>query len=133
MSEQQVRVESPVIRQWFWAFENDASAFEAVLHPDVEWFPIDENYGRLQGVEAALRNRDHWLEAWDDHRLDVEQVAAGGDSAVLAVHITARGTSSGVAADLRFYVHIKLRDDRVAHIHDYEDRAEALQAAGLRE
>jgi ketosteroid isomerase-like protein len=133
MSEQQVRVESPVIRQWFWAFENDASAFEAVLHPEIEWFPIDENYGRLYGIEAALRNRSAWLDAWDEHRIELEQVAAGGDSAVLAVHITARGTSSGAVADLRFYVHIRLRDEKVVHIHDYEARAEALQAAGLRE
>jgi hypothetical protein len=43
-----------LIRRWFWAFENDASAFEEVLHPDIEWFPIDENYGRLHGIEAAF-------------------------------------------------------------------------------
>jgi ketosteroid isomerase-like protein len=126
-----VRVDSPVIRQWFWAFENDTAAFEATLHPDIDWFPIDENYGRVHGIEAALRNRNEWLDAWGDHRMDVEQVAADGDSVVVCVHITARGRSSGAEADLHFYVHVKLRDDKVVHLHDYEHRAAALEAAGL--
>jgi ketosteroid isomerase-like protein len=133
MSQQKVRVESALIRRWLWAFENDGSAFEAVLHPDIEWFPIDENYGRLHGIEAALRNRNEWLDAWGEHRLDAEEVAAEGDSVVLAIHITARGKTSGAEADLRFYAHIKLRDDKVVYIYDYEDRADALLAAGLQE
>jgi len=127
------RVENPTVRRWLWAFENDASAFEAVLHPDIEWFPIDENHGRLHGIEAALRNRDEWLDAWEEHRLDADQVAAEGDSMVIAIHITARGKTSGAVTDLRFYAHIKLLDDKVVYIYDYLDRAEALQCAGLRQ
>jgi ketosteroid isomerase-like protein len=123
-----VRVQSLVIRRWFWAFENDTSAFEAVLHPDIEWFPIDENYGRLHGIEAAVRNRNEWLDPWEEHRFDVEEIAAEGDSVVVAVHITARGKTSGAETDLRFYAHMKLRDDKVVYIRDYEDRAAALGA-----
>jgi ketosteroid isomerase-like protein len=133
MSQENPRVENPVIQRWFWAFENDTSAFEAVLHPDIEWFPIDENYGRLHGVEAALRNRNEWLDAWDAHRFEVDEVAAEDDSVVLAVHITARGKTSGATVDVRFYSHVKLRDDKVVYICDYENRAEALEAAGLSE
>ena len=123
-----MRVQSLVIRRWFWAFENDTSSFEAVLHPDIEWFPIDENYGRLHGIEAAVRNRNEWLAAWGEHRFDVQEVAAEGDSVVLAIHISARGKTSGAEADLRFYAHMKLRDDKVVYIRDYEDRAAALGA-----
>jgi hypothetical protein len=131
MSEIEVRVQNPVIRRWFWAFENDASAFEATLHPEIDWFPIDENYGHLHGIEAALRNRNEWLDAWAEHRLYVEDVASQADSAVLAVHITARGRTSGAEADLRFYAHVKVRDNRVVYIRDYQHRADALQAAEL--
>jgi ketosteroid isomerase-like protein len=126
-----VQIENPVIREWFWAFDNDTAAFEALLHPDIDWFPIDENYGHLHGIDAALRNRNEWLEAWEDHEMDVEQVAADGDSAVVAVHITAQGRSSGARADLDFYVHVKVRDDKVVHLHDYDHPATALEAAGL--
>jgi ketosteroid isomerase-like protein len=131
MSQENVRVENPVIRRWFWAFENDASAFEAVLHPEIEWFPIDENYERLQGTEAALQNRNEWLEAWGEHRTDVDEVAAEDDSVVLAIHLVARGRTSGAEVDVRFYAHFKLRDEKVVYIHDYADRTEALQAVGL--
>jgi ketosteroid isomerase-like protein len=133
MSEGTLRVENPVVRRWLWAFENDASVFEAVLHPEVEWFPIDENFGRLHGIPAAVRNRNEWLDAWADHRMDAEQLAAAGDSVVVSVHITARGRTSGAEADLRFYAHVKLRDDSVVYIRDYENRADALHAAELRE
>jgi ketosteroid isomerase-like protein len=123
-----VRVQSLVIRRWFWAFENDTAAFEAVLHPDIEWFPIDENYGRLRGIEAAVRNRNEWLDAWGEHCFDVQELAAEGDSVVLDIHISARGKTSGAAANLRFYAHMKLRDDKVVYIRDYENRAAALDA-----
>ena len=133
MSQENVRVKNDVIRRWFWAFENDTSAFEAVLHPEIEWFPLDENYGRLHGIEAALRNRAEWFDAWEEHQTDVGEVAAEGDSVVLAVHIVARGRTSGAEVDVRFYPHFKLRDDRVVYIYDYADRAQALAAVGLKE
>ena len=133
MSQENVRVKNEVIRRWFWAFENDTVAFKATLHPEIEWFPIDENRRRLYGIEAALRNRNEWLETWDEHRFEVDEVVAEGDSVVVCVHITARGKISGAEVDLRFYAHAKLRDDKVVYIYDHEDRAAALEAVGLSE
>src|SRR2546429_2534656 len=126
-------VGNAVIRRWLWAFENDTSVFEAVLHPEIEWFPIDENYGRLHGIEAAVRNRNEWIDAWEEHRFDVEELAVEGDGVLLAVHIIGRGKTSGAEVELRFYAHVKLRDDKVVYTYDYADRAEALAAVGLKE
>jgi len=133
MSQENVRVKNDVIRRWFWAFENDTAAFRAALHPEIEWFPIDENRRRLYGIEAALRNRNEWLETWEEHRFEVEEVVAERDSVVVWVHITARGKINGAEVDVRFYAHAKLRDDKVVYIYDHEDKAEALEAAGLSE
>ena len=126
-------VKNEVIRRWFWAFENDTAAFRATLHPEIEWFPIDENRRRLYGIEAALRNRKEWLDTWDEHRFEVDEVVAEGDSVVVWVHITARGKISGAVVDVHFYAHFKLRDDKVVYIYDHADRAAALEAAGLPE
>jgi hypothetical protein len=41
--------------------------------------------------------------------------------------------ASGVKVDLRFYAQIKVRDGKVVYIYDHEDRAAALEAAGLSE
>ena len=54
MSQENVRVKNEVIRRLFWAFENDTAAFRATLHPEIEWFPIDENRRRLYGIEPEL-------------------------------------------------------------------------------
>ena len=57
----------------------------------------------------------------------------GGDDVVVRVHIKARGRGSGDEADVRFFAQFKVRDGKVVYIYDHEDRAAALEAAGLRE
>ena len=122
-----------LVRRCLWALENDTDAFRDTLHPEVEWFPFEENQRRLYGVEAAMRNRNEWLDTWDEHRIDLEEVIEQGDSVVASIHITARGKASGVKTDVRFYPHAKIRDHRIVYIFDHSDRAAALKAAGLEE
>ena len=122
-----------VVRRWFWAFENDTEAFRDTLHPQIEWYPIEEDNTPNLGIEAAVRNRNEWLDTWDSHRFDWEVVAEEGENVVVAVHITARGKASGVEVDARFYGHVKVRDGKVAYIYDHGDREAALEAMGLRE
>jgi ketosteroid isomerase-like protein len=133
MSQENVEVRNEAVRRFLSAFEGDDEAFRAVLHPDIEWYPIEENRTPTRGVDAALWNRNAWLDTWDEHRLAVEEVIEEGDSVVASVHIMARGKGSGAEVDVRFYAQIKVRDDKVVYIYDHEDRAEALEAAGLSE
>jgi ketosteroid isomerase-like protein len=133
MPPQNVEVRNEVVRRFLWAFENDTEAFREILHPEIEWFPIDENRTRVSGVEDAMRNRNQWLEAWDEHRFELEEVVEEGDSAVVLVRIVARGRASGVEVDVRFYAQVKVRDGKVVYIFDHEDRAAALEAAGLQD
>jgi hypothetical protein len=120
-----------LVRRWVWAFENDADVFRNALHPDIEWFPIEENQRRLYGVEAAMRNRNEWLDTWDEHGFDLEEVIEGGDGIVALIHITATGKASGVETDVRFYAHIKMKDHQIVYIFDHRDRTTALKAVGL--
>jgi ketosteroid isomerase-like protein len=78
-------------------------------------------------------NRNAWLEAWDEHSFDLEEVIEHGYNVVVGVHIIARGKGSGIEVDLRFYAQIKVRDGKIIYIYDHEDRAAALEAAGLSE
>ena len=57
----------------------------------------------------------------------------GSDSVVACLHLTGRGKMSGVEVDLRVYQHFKLRDGKIVYVYEYEDRGEALEAAGLSE
>jgi ketosteroid isomerase-like protein len=119
-----------IVRRFLWAFENDTDVFRGTLHPQIEWFPIEENQRRLYGVEAAMRNRNEWLDTWDEHGFDLEEVIEEGDSVVALVHITARGKTSGIETDVRFYAHFKMRDHQIVYVFDHGDRAAALDAAG---
>jgi ketosteroid isomerase-like protein len=133
MSQENVEVANVVVRRWIWAFDNDTDAFRDILHPEIEWFPIEENHTPYYGVEAAMRYRNRWFDTWDEYRTELEEVVEGGDSVVFLVHLTARGKASRVKVDIRFYAHVKVRDDKVVHIFDHRDRAQALEAAGLAE
>jgi ketosteroid isomerase-like protein len=117
MSQENVEVANVVVRQFLWAFENDADAFRTPSY----------------GIEAALRNRSQWFDTWGEHRLDLEDVIEHGNNVVASVHITARGEASGVEVDVRFHAHFKVRDGKVVYIFDHEDKAAALEAAGLAE
>jgi ketosteroid isomerase-like protein len=133
MPQDVVEVRNAVVRTWFATFDGDSGAFRDTLHPDVEWFPFEENHSRYCGVEEAMRLRNGWLETWGDHRFDVEEVIEEGDDVVARVHITARGRTSGAKVDVSFYAQFRVRDERVIRIFDHGDRAAALSAAGLAE
>jgi ketosteroid isomerase-like protein len=130
-SEQEVGIRNEAVGRFLTAFEDDDDAFRAALHPEIEWYPIEENRTPTRGVDAALWNRNQWLDTWDEHELEVEEVVEDEDNIVVGIHIRARGRASGVEADLRFFVQIKVRDGKVAYIYDHDDRTAALEAAGL--
>jgi len=131
MSQERVEVRNEAVRRFFAAFEDEDDAFRAALHPEIEWYPIEENRTPTRGIDAALWNRNQWLDTWDEHRLDVEEVIEDGDDVVACVHIKARGRGSGVAADVRFFAQFRVRGGKVVYIYDHDDRAAAIEAAGL--
>ena len=133
MSQQNAEIRNEAVRRFVAAFEDDDDSFRNTLHPEIEWYPIEENRTPTRGVEAAMWNRNQWLDTWEEHRLDLEEVIEDGDSVVALIHIQARGKASGVEVDVRFYAQIKTRDGKIVYIYDHEDREAALEAAGLEE
>jgi len=131
MSPDKVQVRNEAVRAFVAAFEADDNAFRAALHPEIEWYPIEENRTPTRGIDAALWNRNEWLDTWEEHNLDLEEVIEDADDVVAHVRIKARGKGSGIETDVSFYAQFKVRDGKVAYIYHHEDRAEALKAAGL--
>ena len=122
-----------VVLRSIQAYEHDEEAFLSTLDPDVEWYPIGEGHSLSRGHEAAIRVRRSWLENWEGHQVDVEEMKDRADSVVACLHPTGRGKMSGVEVDLRLYVHFKLRGGKMVYLYEYADRSEALEAAGLSE
>ena len=115
------------------AFVHDEEAWLSTVDPGIEWYPIEEGPSLSRGHEAAIRVRRSWLENWEGHQVDIEEMKDGSDSVVACLHLTGRGKMSGVEVDLRVYQHFKLRDGKIVYVYEYEHRGEALEAAGLSE
>ena len=89
--------------------------------------------GVVYGNDAVLANYKRWNEAWERAETTVEEVIGRGDRVFLTVRFQGRGRASGIEIDTRLYEVDTLRDGKVLRIDEYEDRAEALEAAGLSE
>jgi ketosteroid isomerase-like protein len=122
-----------VVLRAIQAFEDDEEAWLSTADPGIEWYPIEEGNSPSRGHEAAIRVRRSWLENWEGHQIDVEEVKDRADSVVVCLHLSGRGVRSGAEVDLRVYMHFKLRDGKIVYIYEYGDREEALEAAGLSE
>ena len=122
-----------IVRRSIEAFQHDEEAWLSTADPAIVWHPIEEAHTPSRGHEAAIGVRRRWLESWEGHQIDVEEMEDGADSVVACLHVTGRGKRSGVEVDLRLYIHFKLRDGKIVYAYEYADRAEALEAAGLSE
>jgi ketosteroid isomerase-like protein len=122
-----------VARTYIWAFENDDDAFRDILHPEIEWFPFEENHSRFYGIEDAMRLRNQWLDTWDEMRGEVKELVQEGDAVVATLRVIARGKTSGAKTDVRLHLQFRVRDGKVVYVFEHTDRAAALKAAGLSE
>ena len=120
-----------LVRTWLASFDSDADAFRDTIHPEIEWFPFEDNHTPSYGIGGAMRIRNGWLDAWDEMTADLEQVYEADDSVVATVHITGRGKRSQVEVDVRLHLHFRVRDEKIIYVFEHTDQAEALAAAGL--
>jgi ketosteroid isomerase-like protein len=122
-----------IVRRGTEAFEDDEEAWLQTLDPDLVWYPIEDGHIPSRGIAGARGVRQRWVDTWEGHQIDLEEMKDGGDSVVACLHLTGQGKRSGVEVDLRVYVHYKLRDGKVVYVYEHAERGEALEAAGLRE
>ena len=108
----------------------DRAEAEAVFDPDVVINPTEE--GPSYGLDAIRDNFEHWKGAWKELEVTTEEFIDAGDRVLVAVHHRGRGRESGIEVDGRFYLVYSLRNGKVARSDEYADRADALEAAGLR-
>ena len=105
----------------------------ALLDQDAEWdsFLRAEPFRREEILAAA----EDWLDAGENWRVTIEDVASAGDGQVPAfLHVSIRGKGSGVPVEQRLYTLTTVRGSKVSRIVDYTDRAIATRrrrAAGV--
>jgi ketosteroid isomerase-like protein len=113
----------------FWQRREFDQALDA-FDPDVVWTTTEtgEFHGH-DGVKASLRE---WVGTFDDYRYDVVDVIDVDDARVLVIgHQSGKGRGSGVPVASDNFTLWTLRGGKVVELAMFQERDEALEAAGL--
>ena len=89
--------------------------------------------GTYYGHEGVIEAFTRWSGAWDDYRLEVEDLRDFGDHVLARTRHRGRGKGSGIDVERQVFQVWTLRNDKVVRASMYYDEAEALEAVGLRE
>lgn len=75
-----------------------------------------------------------WLEVWGDYEVGVDEILAAPDGRVVSlIWQRGKGRRSGLAMELEMAQIATVRDGKITRFDNYDDRVQALEAAGLSE
>ena len=98
-------------------------------------YPGLDIYGTpvVVGRKAVIDYTRPYWGTWDDYHLDAEELFDAGSSVVGVVRERGRGKGGGVPFDRRWAQVWTFSRGRIIRWEHYTDKAEALEAVGLRE
>jgi ketosteroid isomerase-like protein len=86
--------------------------------------------GTRHGPAGFLRATEEALEAFEDYRVEVEELIDAGEAVVVPVRISGRGRASGAKLETRLAHLWVLRNGKAIRGEVYRTTEEALEAAG---
>ena len=110
-----------------------ASYFDADAVYDLTHFREwpDHTYRGIDGVRQGLTE---WLSVWTEWEAGVDEIlVAPDDRVVVLTWQRGKGRDSGLPMSMEWAQVISVRDGKITRVEAYDDRDEALEAAGLRE
>ena len=88
----------------------------------------------FRGPEAARQALEDWIDSFEDFRAESEELIDAGDNVVAVVRESGQMRGSTTRIDAPFTAVFAFDEQgRVARLDWFTDRAEALEAVGLRE
>jgi uncharacterized protein len=133
MSQENVEIVRRVIDAWNRSRPDNAIRW---LDPDVVLDATQrrinpKTYDGVEGMRAMLADRD---EVWEEFRLEPDEFVDAGDWIVVIGRWVGKGKGSGIEVQQPVAHAFRLHDGRIVRAElSYADRAQALEAAGLRE
>ena len=112
-------------------------AFWALLDEDVVWdmreMPLPDRPDVMVGRDTVIEGSRHYWGTWDEYRIDAEELIDAGSSVVVVVRERGSGRGSGIPFDRRWAQVWTFGQGRITRWGLFQDKAAALEAAGLRE
>jgi ketosteroid isomerase-like protein len=112
----------------------DPDLWSRYATPDVEWTPAGPAAVEgtvYRGYDQVVAGLEAVWQAWDEVLFEETEVRKVGRALLWLGRIKLRGASSRVVLDQEFALHAVLRDGRLASIHAFLSRGDALKAVGL--
>jgi ketosteroid isomerase-like protein len=114
----------------------DTDGVLAQADPEIEiYMPSDlPNSGIFRGHDGYLTWLGNWLEAWEDFTVDVQRMEPVGERHVVtSAHQSGVGKGSGVPVEMDVAYMVDIRGGKIAALHLYMTREEAIDVAERRE
>ena len=126
-----------MVRRGVEAFNRgDLSGVAAVFAPEFEYVAsgaIPGVGGVYRGAAGYRRFQEAFWDEFADGRAQINELIEAGDEVVVSLTAWGSGKQSGVETVRSFWQVWTVRDGKVVRGQGYASRAEALEAAGLRE
>jgi len=110
--------------------EGDLDRLAAEVHPDIEWEVAPEHPAATthRGLAAVREYHEDWRNTLDDLRLEVERIAADGDTVVAVCRIHGKGSESGADVEVVIAFLTIFRDGKAFRVEEFLDPDEAMRA-----
>jgi ketosteroid isomerase-like protein len=115
-------------------FERRFDEVREILDPEVEWVAGPQSLlasEEYRGYDGVHRFWTQWLSAWDEYRLETEELIDAGDQVVAVLRLS--GRTNELEIDEARSSLLTLREGRIVRIEPFASKDGALEAAGLRE
>jgi ketosteroid isomerase-like protein len=114
--------------------EGELASLE-VWHPDGVYVnsASDPDPGIHRGIQAVRQQVRQWVDAYPDLQVEPLEIQTNGDRAFVWVRFSGHGAGSGVPIDMEMAHVVTVVNDKTMRIEEYQERADGLEAAGLRE
>jgi ketosteroid isomerase-like protein len=123
-----------IVRRGWEAFERgDLTGVLDTMSDDVVTVRVGLDNVTYYGKEGYLELTADWNEGFAEWLATAEEFIDAGDCVVVRNHQIARGEASGVPVESDFWFVYTIGRGKIVRQDMYASKAEALEAAGLRE
>jgi hypothetical protein len=89
--------------------------------------------GEWRGPEGAREFIEGQMEAFEEMRIDVDELIDGGDRVLAHARFGGKARHTGIELDFSVYHVLTIEDGKTVRLEMYAERTPALEAAGLSE
>jgi ketosteroid isomerase-like protein len=116
----------PLARGDFSAWADFPDDFEFVASPELP------DAGTYRGEEAT-RWMTAWVESFEGHTIEATEIVDAGNKVLVAIVQRGRPRGSQAVVEGRWWVVMTIDEAELVRAEAFPERAQALEAAGLRE